>query len=214
MLYAFYKFKNDPFIEAKRSPNFTGYQCFGSHTQSVQGLTRYTNQCVHIIPMRYKNKFELLDSNYCIDSDLLRILVDTCQLSFKIFGSSCWPNNIDYLQVSYLVKLFSTVESVICPFENISEYMADVIFHMNPICHVKNAVIQSRPSYILYECLATPSCSLKQISIMHDNESNFDDENCFLYEIIEKHRSLERLHNNYRCKLHNRYCSYLHYDVI
>ena len=39
MLYAFYKLKNDPFTQAKRFRNFTGYQCFSSHTQSVQDST-------------------------------------------------------------------------------------------------------------------------------------------------------------------------------
>ena len=113
--------------------------------------------------MRYNNKFKLLDGNYRIDIDLLKLLVDTCQLSFKIFDSRfcIWPDNNDYLELPYLVKLFSTVESVICPFVDIPEHMADIIFRMNPICHVRTAVIQSRPSYILYECLTSPSCSLK-----------------------------------------------------
>ena len=196
MLYAFYKFKNDPFTKAKRSRNFTGYQCFSSHTQSVQGLTRYTDQCVHLIPMRYKNKFY---GKFHFSIDLLKNLVDTCQLSFKIFDSNryMWCHNIDIDSLlPYLVKLFSTVEAVICPYENenIPEHMADIIFRMNPICHVRTAVIQSHPSSLLFECLASPSCSLKQISIIHDNESSFDDKNYFLNEIIEKHQSLERLH--------------------
>ena len=185
MLYAFYKFK-----KAKRSQNFTGYQCFSSHTQSVQGLTRYTDQCVHLIPMRYKKTF--FYSKLLIDIDLLKILVDTCQLSFKIFDSSwccSWCDDIDYLQLPYLVKLFSTVETVICHYEIIPEDIADIIFLTDPICHVKTVVIQSHPSSLVFKCLTSPSCSLKQISIIH--ESSFDDE---LHEIIEKHQSLEKLY--------------------
>jgi len=52
LFYATYKVKSYSAL----SESFTGYQCFGSYTKSIQGLTRYCNKCAHFTPLRYEDK--------------------------------------------------------------------------------------------------------------------------------------------------------------